>query len=255
MRRIALLAVAALVVAWVGTVQAATDEEKCLAGRAAAKGKFEQCVEKWLSKLYGGAAPDYDTYEAYVGKLVKCRSKYAAAWTKLQRLTDSTTCVLPRFVDNGDGTVTDNLTGLMWEKKSNDAGVHYLDMRRIWSTGSPYKGDGSVFYNFLKLVLNDPPFVGARDWRIPSFAELQTIVLPEPYQCTTIPCVDAAFNTNCTSGCSVTSCSCTSSNDYWSSTTVAGQSNRAWTVDFYTGGVDRTNKDAEFFVRGVRGGL
>ena len=23
----------------------------------------------------------------------------------------------PRFVDNGDGTVTDNLTGLQWEKK------------------------------------------------------------------------------------------------------------------------------------------
>ena len=25
----------------------------------------------------------------------------------------------PRFVDNGDGTITDNRTGLMWEKKTS----------------------------------------------------------------------------------------------------------------------------------------
>ena len=30
----------------------------------------------------------------------------------------------PRFTDNGDGTVTDNLTGLMWAKNANMAGHH-----------------------------------------------------------------------------------------------------------------------------------
>jgi hypothetical protein len=31
-----------------------------------------------------------------------------------------------RYVDNGDGTVTDNTTHLMWEKKTTDGSVHDL---------------------------------------------------------------------------------------------------------------------------------
>ena len=31
------------------------------------------------------------------------------------------------FTDNGDGTITDNNTGLMWEKKSDDGGLHDKD--------------------------------------------------------------------------------------------------------------------------------
>jgi hypothetical protein len=32
---------------------------------------------------------------------------------------------IPRsYTDNGDGTITDNVTGLMWEKLSDDASVH-----------------------------------------------------------------------------------------------------------------------------------
>jgi hypothetical protein len=41
------------------------------------------------------------------------------------------------YVDNGDGTVTDSNTGLMWEKKSNDGGLHDFDNSYRWS------GDGS----------------------------------------------------------------------------------------------------------------
>lgn len=32
----------------------------------------------------------------------------------------------PRFVDNGDGTITDNQTGLMWEKKTGTLGSAIL---------------------------------------------------------------------------------------------------------------------------------
>jgi len=38
-----------------------------------------------------------------------------------------------RFVDNGDGTVTDNMTGLMWEKKDNSSGIHDMDNIYTWS--------------------------------------------------------------------------------------------------------------------------
>ncbi len=40
---------------------------------------------------------------------------------------DTTSCTDDRFVDNLDGTVTDNMTGRMWEKKTSSAGIHYVD--------------------------------------------------------------------------------------------------------------------------------
>jgi hypothetical protein len=49
----------------------------------------------------------------------------------------------PRFVDNGNGTVTDNQTGLMWEKKST---ANVADAY-VWSTGTA--PDGPLFFDFL----------------------------------------------------------------------------------------------------------
>src|SRR5438876_4731452 len=61
-------------------------------------------------------------------------------------------------------------------------------------------------------TLNGTSFAGHTDWRVPNVKELQNIV----------PAVSPAFNNNCTSGCTVLTCSCTASSGYWSSTTVAG---------------------------------
>jgi hypothetical protein len=42
------------------------------------------------------------------------------------------------YTDNGDGTITDNVTGLMWEKKSDDGGIHDKDNMYTWGmTSSP----------------------------------------------------------------------------------------------------------------------
>jgi hypothetical protein len=54
MKNIGLLVAGPLVVAWVATAQARTEEEKCLEGRARAQGRYEQCVQRWLGKTYGG---------------------------------------------------------------------------------------------------------------------------------------------------------------------------------------------------------
>ncbi len=35
------------------------------------------------------------------------------------------------YTDNGDGTVTDNQTGLTWEKKSDDGSIHDKDDRLL----------------------------------------------------------------------------------------------------------------------------
>lgn len=78
--------------------------------------------------------------------------------------------------------------------------------------------------------LNTPPcFAHHCDWRIPNVKELQSIVDYGNGN----PAVDAAFNTNCTAPCTVTTCSRTQySAPYWSSTTTAGGSATAWFVYF-----------------------
>ncbi len=43
------------------------------------------------------------------------------------RLPDTSGCSASRFVDNGDGTVSDLQTGLMWEKKTYGQCVNLVD--------------------------------------------------------------------------------------------------------------------------------
>ncbi len=237
---------------WSGVALAATDEEKCLAGRAKAKGKYEKCIEDNLGKYYGTASPDSTKFNE---KLAKCRIKYDQAWTKLQGLTGSSTCGgVPRYVDNGDGTVTDNLSGLVWEKKSDNDDIHDKDTFATWSTGSPYKGNGTAYTTFLIDGLNaGAGFAGANDWRLPTLAELGTILLPEEYPCTTFPCVAPAFNSSCEPGCAATACSCTRSG-YWSASTYAPSPINAWGVYFGDGDVYNFDKTFSDYVRAVRGG-
>src|SRR5437870_3351025 len=49
--------------------------------------------------------------------------------------TSSTTTTTLRFVDNGDGTVTDNQTGLQWEQKvAGSSCLHCVNDTYIWSS-------------------------------------------------------------------------------------------------------------------------
>ena len=85
------------------------------------------------------------------------------------------------FRDNGDGTVSDDSTGLMWEKKTDhptgSADVHNVTYRYSWSapqvTGT--EPDGTAFTMFLR-ILNENQFAGHSDWRLPTRQELLSIV-------------------------------------------------------------------------------
>ena len=59
------------------------------------------------------------------------------------------------FVDNGDGTITDNATGLMWMQDDNNEGL-------LWKEALNYA--------------EDYEFAGYTDWRLPDVKELQSIV-------------------------------------------------------------------------------
>ncbi len=84
------------------------------------------------------------------GKISKCRVQYTAAWTKLQTAASGTgaTCDNARFQDNGDGTVTDRLTGLQWEQKTNDGSIHDTGNIYTWSAVNT-AADGTAYTSFL----------------------------------------------------------------------------------------------------------
>ncbi len=70
----------------------------------------------------------------------------------------------PRFTDNGDGTVTDNLTGLVWLSFTNCFGTRTwteaLDDAKTLSNGTCSLTDTSI----------------AGDWRLPNVKELQSLL-------------------------------------------------------------------------------
>jgi len=187
----------------------------------------------------------------------------------------------PRFMDNGDGTITDRLTCLVWEKKDNAGGLHDKDKTFSWcadanrdsvcdSAGDP--PDGSAFTVFL-AGMNGAGFAGHRDWRLPREDghngpgpnELESILTTQGPLCPAVaPCVDAVFTANCgpgKQGCTVDGaggtqeCSCTRPNGYWSATTYPVAPTDAWFVYFVGGGVNSAAKTGLAYVRAVRGGL
>jgi hypothetical protein len=149
------------------------------------------------------------------------------------------------YTDNGDGTITDNATGLMWEKKSSDNTIHFSGNAYTWE---------NVFTQHIAVLNTVPCFAGYCDWRLPNVKELQSIVNYENSE----PSTSVAFNTGCVAGCTVLTCSCTgtgSPSRYWTSTTSAGFPTNAWRVHFDFGDAAMADKGFTSKARAVRGGL
>ena len=154
-----------------------------------------------------------------------------------------------RFVDNGDGTICDHLTGLMWEMKDASDGTqdlanpHDVDNEYTWTVASP-DPNGAAFTDFLARLngevagtVTSEQLGSYSDWRLPTSAELQTIV-----DCSFgIPCIEPIFGP-------------TVPTFYYSSTTSANYSGDAWLVGFYAGVVRADEKGTAEHVRAVRGG-
>lgn len=145
------------------------------------------------------------------------------------------------FIDNGDGTVTDNLTGLTWEKLSNDDSLHDRDDAYTWTDAMQVKvaklNDGSGFADHT-------------DWRVPNRRELETLVDLSAQ----IPATFPEFDGSCSPGCDIGACSCTPHEPFWTSSPYP-DTLFAWAVDFYDGNIPSLAKGEKHHVRAVRGGL
>jgi len=158
-----------------------------------------------------------------------------------------------RYLDNGDGTISDRTTGLMWEKKCADcAAPHDVEEKYHWS------GDGKVetLWDWLDRVNAEggSGLGGHDDWRVPNVKELVSIVDYARFD----PALAPAFHTPaCEEGCDEVTepaCSCTAIDLYWTSTTFADFPAHALIVDVGYGFVDDRLKTDRHHVRAVRGG-
>jgi hypothetical protein len=109
------------------------------------------------------------------------------------------------YRDNGDGTVTDNVTGFMWQQAV--PATTY-----IW-------GDAVAYCPTLALG-------SYKDWRLPSIIELASIF---DYGQSTAPYINA------------TVFPATPSSLFWSSTPSAGSSSNAWRATFNVGNAPTTS--------------
>ncbi len=151
-----------------------------------------------------------------------------------------------RFKDNGNGTITDKLTNLTWDKDA-DRFVKDAPTKRTWveaiSDCNGLADNGND--------LTDGSQAG--DWRLANVKELQSLIDFGEYQ----PAVSDTLGTGQWSpGDPFFNVKFFDVNAlwYWSATTNASFSTVAWSVTFNGGGVGNRYKSTNCFVWCVRGG-
>jgi len=223
---------------------AADPTVKCQQAKLKAQGKYQACIKKSAAGVIGGKD------DAAATCLSKFQAALAKADDKAAAADPPTSC---RYIDNGDGTVSDINTGLAWEKKDDLGGIHDKDNTYTWASSGTTR-NGTAFTDFLGTLnggtSNDgtavvtPCFTGHCDWRLPTIQELKGIVDLTRGNCGggSGACIDPVFGT-------------TQADFYWSSTAHSSLSSNAWDVDFSDGTANDDLKSPDFYLRAVRGGL
>ncbi|TCT19843.1 DUF1566 domain-containing protein [Thiobaca trueperi] len=141
----------------------------------------------------------------------------------------------------------DNVTGLIWEVKTDDNGLRDKDWTYTWFNGTTGTPDGTNNCNpntrcdtdkFVADV-NTAGLCGfSSGWRLPTRRELLSIV----HLGASSPAIDTAYFPN------------TVSNWYWSGDLYTPNPAGAWSVHFYDGNALAYDHDYGYHVRLVRGG-
>lgn len=135
-----------------------------------------------------------------------------------------------RFTDNGNGTVTDNLTGLIWLKR----------VTAFWKLAWTNALSSCATLNSGEQGLTDGSQEG--DWRLPNVMELRSLIKAGAYApaLQSSPFTDIQYS---------------DTSHYWSSTTYAGGTANAYRVTLSVGQVATSAKTATWFAWPVRDGL
>jgi hypothetical protein len=163
----------------------------------------------WCTNAGGGVGnhPKLETVSAGGVKKFHIRA--------VRNITASTT-VPNQFTDNADGTIKDNLTGLVWQKTPNTSTL-------TWE-------QALVYTEGLTLA-------GASDWRLPNIKELQSINDERIVN----PSVSPTYFTTI------------GIKNYWSSTSLPNQTTRAWYMSTQFGITTYDLKTNALYVIAVRG--
>lgn len=130
-----------------------------------------------------------------------------------------------RFTDNGDGTVTDNLTGLIWLKNANCANATrgwitvFSDVVQLNTGGTMNGNDCGDTSNFGSHQT---------DWRVPHWEELRSLV-DYSQDGPSLPAGHPFYSVQ-------------PFGLYWSSTTEAGDTSHAWSLDLRYGNLTAIGK-------------
>lgn len=123
------------------------------------------------------------------------------------------------YIDNGNGTVTDTMTGLMWLQDDRN----YGKKKQKWADG-------------MKSCKKFE-FAGHNDWRMPTVQELFSLV---DFTKKEYPLINNIFHLQ--------------GYWYWTTTEYVSTTGNAMIVYFNLGIVTITNKTNAYYVRPVRGG-
>jgi hypothetical protein len=151
----------------------------------------------------------------------------------------------PRFTDNGDGTVSDALTGLTWLRKANCFGAQTW-ANALAKANALFDGCSDCGGITHDCNLSDGSVPG--QWRLANVRELHSLV---HYGVISPAVPDTTGTGQWVEG---DPFSGVLSARYWSSTTDAGSPDRAWTVSMNSGFVDFEVKSTSLRVWPVRDG-
>jgi len=180
----------------------------------------------WLTIKYGSSGTNTGVITCYYTANTSTSSRtgtiqvtaYGATGTTTQKdVTVTQAPVILRYVDNGNGTVTDTSSSLIWQQAT---------------APNTYNWDQAISY------CRSLSFAGYTDWRLPTLDELKTLLdytqAPPKINHMYFPDTVSSF--------------------YWSSTTDASSTYSAWGVDFLNGNVYIYYMNLSYYVRAVRGG-
>lgn len=176
----------------------------------AAETRADDPSRVWVTNAGGGIGPHPKSETVSAGGDKPYHVRCVRSALKAEGLFSS-------FTDNGDGTVTDHHTGLVWQQQASEP--------MTWE-------DALAYAEHLAPG-------GRDDWRLPNIKELRS--LNDDH--VTNPSLNRA------------GFPATAAVETWSSTTLLNRPERAWTVDFTYGIASYREKTEKLRVRSVRGGF